>query len=83
MEHDIFAQLGAEAEAPPPPPNDFDSALHNRLNRSLLFLHITEFVCKTCGYACAHFARGVLALIVYTFSGRYVVDRNDRPPPAP
>lgn len=83
MEHDIFAELSTQVEAPPPAPSHFDRALHSRLNRSLLVLHLTEFVLKVFGYAIAHFSRGVLALIVYTFSGRYVVDRSERPPTAP
>ncbi|MBS0207903.1 MAG: hypothetical protein JSS27_03020 [Planctomycetes bacterium] len=83
MEHDIFNQLSEHVEPAPPAPSHFNHALHSRLNRSLLVLHLTEFVLKVFGYAVAHFSRAVLALVVYTFSGRYLVDRQDRPPRAP
>ncbi len=85
MNDDIFEQLITAAPAPPPAPpqREFNQALHRRLNNRLLVLHLAELMFKTFGYACGHFARGVLALIAYTFSGRYVVDRPDRPREAP
>jgi hypothetical protein len=79
MSDDLFEQLATNDV--PPPPETLHGDVHRRLNRVLLLMQVTEFLFQTMLYALMHFARGVLGLIVFTFSGRFVVDRQDSSSP--
>jgi hypothetical protein len=69
MTQDLF-ELLAEPEVPPVP-EALNRGIHRRLNKALLGLHVVEFVLKASTFALTHFARAVLELLIYTFSGRF------------
>ncbi|HET6883216.1 MAG TPA: hypothetical protein VFI31_23805 [Pirellulales bacterium] len=69
MNHDLLEQL-AVAEVPPPP-DDFDRRVHQRLNRTLAVGQLVEFVFVAAPLALVEFARTGLAAAIYTLSGRY------------
>ncbi|HEX4130359.1 MAG TPA: hypothetical protein VHZ24_09965 [Pirellulales bacterium] len=71
---DIFDQL-TTAEVPPLP-DSFDGDVHHRLNNRLLGLHVAELFSKAAVFGLLHFARAWLGLLIYTFSGRYPVERR-------
>jgi hypothetical protein len=76
MSVDLFEQL-AKQEVPPVPEN-LSSRVHERLNRALLVLQVTEFLVRVLPYCAFLFARAVVAMITFTASGRYPVERSSR-----
>ena len=73
---DLFEQLACP-EVPPPPAN-FERRVHLRLNKYLAALHVVEFALRAVPYALGHFAKAVVGLARYTFTGRHSVDRSPR-----
>jgi hypothetical protein len=69
MSHDLLEQLSGTAV--PPLPDDFDRAVHQRLNRTLVAGQLIEFVCVALPVALAEFVRATVAAALYTLSGRY------------
>lgn len=69
MSQDLFEAL-SKSPAPPPPP-DFDAAVHRRLNDALWFGQVLELICQVAPYALVHFAQAAFGLIAFTFMGRY------------
>ena len=69
MDHDLLEQLADTTI--PPLPADFDRAVHQRLNRTLVVSQLIEFVCVALPFALAEFARATAAAALYTLSGRY------------
>lgn len=68
MPPDILDQLG---ETPvPPPPKQFDSLVHERLNRRLTVGHVADLAFNGFPYAALHFGRALLGLIALTTTGR-------------
>jgi hypothetical protein len=76
MADNFLEQLG-ELEVPPPPAQ-FDSQLHDRVNESLLGLQLTELIVHVMPLAIAEMARAFAGFITLTLTGRYEVERQDR-----
>ena len=76
MAHDWFERL-AEADVPPVPVH-FDREVRRRVNNALLAMQLIELATKGFGYACGHFARALMDLLIYTTTGKFGVDRRDR-----
>ena len=77
MSFDLLEQLANEDV--PPPPDSLKRDVHDRLNRALLFAHVIELLTQGLIYACGHLLRAGMGLVVYTLSGKFPVDRVDRP----
>ncbi|HWB10862.1 MAG TPA: hypothetical protein VG826_16650 [Pirellulales bacterium] len=77
MTHDPLEQL-AQATVPPLPA-DFDRAVHQRLNRTLVVGQLTEFACLALPCALAEFARALAAAALYTSSGKYPAAEEREP----
>jgi len=71
---DIFDKL-AELDVPPPPAN-FNTEVHDRVNKSLLALHFADLLLCGLPWAMLHFAKAVVGLIVMTLTGKDYDDRN-------
>ncbi|HVX14404.1 MAG TPA: hypothetical protein VHC22_24670 [Pirellulales bacterium] len=76
MNDDLLERL-AETTVPPLPA-DFDRAVHQRLNRTLVVGHLIDFAVVALPMALAEFARAVAAAALYTLSGRYPATNNTR-----
>jgi hypothetical protein len=77
MATDLFERL---ADLPvPPPPETFNTALHQRLNRRLLASHLADFALHGFGFAVWHFAQAVGGLMRLTLTGQ-LKPRSDDPP---
>jgi hypothetical protein len=69
MPRDFLEEL---AEAPvPPPPDTFNRALHERLNRRLLAGHILDLALRGIGFCLVHFARALAGFFALTVLGKY------------
>ncbi|MGH7135803.1 MAG: hypothetical protein ACREHD_08695 [Pirellulales bacterium] len=77
MNQDMLEQLAGTTV--PPPPADFDRAVHLRLNRTLVIGHLIELVCVVLPFALVEFARAAAAAAVYTLSGRYPAATKNNP----
>lgn len=75
MNQDLLEQLADTTV--PPPPADFDRAVHLRLNRTLIVGQVIELMCLVLPFALVEFARAVAAAAVYTLSGRYPTTKNN------
>lgn len=76
MANDLFAEL---AEVPVPPlPADFDSVVHRRVNRSLIAMHVLDFVVHGLPWAMLQFGKGVIGLMVFTLTGQHLVEGRKR-----
>ena len=69
MVDDFFEQL-AQGEVPPPPP-EFDQQLHARVNRSLLFVQLTDLVFGATPGAMMQLARALGGLLTYSVTGKF------------
>jgi hypothetical protein len=79
--HDPWEQLAA-VEIPPLPEN-FTGDVHQRLNKTILAMHLLELGMGAAAFACRHFAQALMGLVLFTFSGRFEAEREIRPPEAP
>jgi hypothetical protein len=77
MNQDLLEQLAGTTV--PPPPADFDRAVHLRLNRTLVLGHLIELVCVVLPFALVELARAAAAAAVYTLSGRYPAANKNTP----
>lgn len=68
MQHDLFEQL-AQTDVPPVP-EQLEIALHERLNRRLLSLHVADVLLRALPLAVMHFAAAVGHLVRLTVTGR-------------
>jgi len=75
MKFDLFEML-AEKDVPPVPA-DLDRHVHDRVNDSLIGIHILEFVFQAIPYALMHFVQGLIGLVGFTLSGGFPHDRVD------
>lgn len=64
-----FDQL-AETEVPPPPEH-LAEAVHQRLNRTLVVLHVFELFLRALPSVLLLFAKPVVAFFKYTLTGRF------------
>jgi hypothetical protein len=62
----------------PPPPAQFDTQLHDRVNRSLVRAQIVDLMVRGFPWAMVHFARAVVGLIGFTVTGRYESNTKTR-----
>jgi hypothetical protein len=69
MAPDMFDRL-AELEVPPPPVQ-FDTQLHERVNRSLLIAQFVDLAVKGVPWALVQFLRATVGALVFTITGRY------------
>lgn len=76
MIHDLFERL-ADSNVPPVPA-DFDKHVHDRVNDTLLGVHLLEVVCQVVPYAFVQFLEGLIGLVGITLSGEFPNDRGDR-----
>lgn len=67
----------AELEVPPPPAQ-FDTQLHERVNRSLVKTQLVDLFVSGMPWAMLHFARAFVGLIAYTITGRYESPKKER-----
>jgi hypothetical protein len=72
---DLLEQL-AEYDVPPVP-TEFDTRLHERVNRGLLVAGAAEFVLKAIPFTALHLAGAVWGLVRFTCTGRYGHERRD------
>ncbi len=77
MSFDLFDKL-ADHDVPPVPA-DLERGIHDRVNNSLLGVHVTEFLFQAVPYAALHFLLAVIGLLGLTLAGRFPSDRSDRP----
>jgi hypothetical protein len=77
MASNLFEQL-ADLEVPPPP-DQFDRQLHERVNRSLVQTQLVDLIVSGLPWALLHFARAFVGLITFTLTGRYETNpKNQR-----
>ncbi|MBI3838895.1 MAG: hypothetical protein HY288_13310 [Planctomycetia bacterium] len=69
MASNLFERL-AESEVPPPPAQ-FDTQLHDRVNRRLIETQVVDLILCGLPWAFLHFARALVGLIAFTLTGRY------------
>ncbi len=69
MTQNLLDQL-ADVEIPPPPDN-FDRNVHERLNGRLLLMHTFEFATSVFLYAIITFAQALFAAATFSLSGQY------------
>lgn len=74
MASDFLEQL-ADAEVPPPPAS-FDRQLHERVNRSLLLVQLTDLVCGALPWALWHMSQALGGLISLTVCGKFQDERK-------
>jgi len=79
MASNLFDRL-AELEVPPPPAQ-FDTQLHDRVNRSLVTSQILDLATHGLPWALGHFARALVGLILFTLTGSY--ETKDKKPRRP
>ena len=68
MPDDFFHEL-AQLDVPAAP-SDFDRALHQRLNRALVVLHLVDLAFRGLPWALVHFMQAVGGAMRYSLSGR-------------
>ena len=78
MASDLFDQLAASDV--PPPPEQFDRQVHQRLNRALVAMHLLDLVARAVPWGLVHLARAAAAALRFTLTGRYPA--AGRHPPA-
>ncbi len=61
----------------PPAPKSLSRELHQRVNRTLLVQHTIELATQGVIYAGGILLRGFLALVAYTLTGQYPIDRRE------
>jgi hypothetical protein len=76
MATDLFERL-AELDVPPPPAQ-FDTQLHERVNRSLVVGQLMDLLFGAVPWAVVEFSRAVLGATIFTFTGRYETKPNRR-----
>ena len=69
MASDFFDQLAA-TDVPPPPP-EFDRQLHERVNRSLLLVQLTDLALGAVPWAMWHMTRALLGFMKLTITGKF------------
>ena len=72
MAQDIFEQL-ADWDVPPPPAQ-FDQQVHQRVNKTLLLVHLVDLAVRGMPWAMLHFGRAVVGLLLLTLRGHFVPD---------
>ena len=76
MASNLFEQL-ADLEVPPPPVQ-FDSQLHERVNRSLVISHFVDLLVNGLPWTLGRFFRALVAAISFTLTGRYESDTKHK-----
>jgi len=76
MAPDFLEQL-ADLEVPPPP-TGFGKQLHQRMNRGLTVVQLTELLAVVFPSAVFEFARALAGLVRFSFSGKYEVHEKKR-----
>lgn len=71
MSSDLFERLSQLEVPPPPPAPTFDRQLHERVNRTLLLLHIGEFAFCILPWAAIHFGHAMLSAVYSTITGKF------------
>ena len=69
MPDDLLEQL-TKSEVPPVP-ESLDRQVHRRLNRTLLVIHILDFVLRGIPYAALQLARAVMGLVAFSLTGAF------------
>jgi len=76
MATDLLEQL-AKAEIPPVP-ETLDRQVHQRLNYTLLVLHVLDFMLRAVPYALLHFFRAVVGLVGYSLTSKFELPHDSR-----
>ena len=76
MATDLLEQL-AKAEIPPVP-ETLDRQVHQRLNYTLLVLHVLDFMVRAVPYALLHFCRAVVGMVGYSLTSKFELQRDSR-----
>jgi hypothetical protein len=74
---DIFLEQLGELEVPPPPA-EFDSQLHDRVNESLLGAQLMELIVEVMPWAMVEMARAFVGLVLFTLTGRYITESPEK-----
>jgi hypothetical protein len=69
MAPNLLEQL-ADVEVPPPPAQ-FDTQLHDKVNRALVITQFVDLFVSALPWALARFGRSALGLVAFTVTGRY------------
>ena len=69
MTSNLFERL-AESDVPPPPAQ-FDTQLHDRVNRTLVRTQLVDLILCGLPWSFLHFARAVVGLIGFTVTGHF------------
>ena len=77
MATDLLDQL-ADRDVPPPP-EVLDRAVHDEINRTLLWQQAAELCLKATPWVLGHFVQAAVGVIRYTLTGRHTPrKRGDR-----
>jgi hypothetical protein len=76
MATDFFERL-AEIEVPPPP-EQFDDQLHDRVNRSLVAGQLFDLVISGMPWALLQLARALVGFFTFTMTGRSETKTNHK-----
>lgn len=76
MASNLFDRL-AELEVPPPPAQ-FDTQLHERMNRSITRTQLVDLATGGMPWAMLQMSRALLAFVSFTLTGRYESDPKKR-----
>ncbi len=71
MPTDLLEQLAELPVPPPPSPQQFDRAIHRRINDRLIVGQLVDFFLRGFGFAALHFARALIGLLRLTFTGKF------------
>jgi hypothetical protein len=69
MAPNLLEQL-ADLEVPPPPAQ-FDTQLHDKVNRALVITQFVDLFVSALPWALAQFGRALLGFVAFTVTGRY------------
>jgi hypothetical protein len=81
MPTDLLERLAELPVPPAPPPQQFDRAIHRRINSRLLVGQVFDLTLRGFGFGLMHFAKALLGLVRLTLTGKFDKSKNDRDPP--
>jgi hypothetical protein len=71
MATDLLEQLADVPIPPAPPQQQFDRAIHRRINDRLIVGQLLDLTLRGFGFAAVHFSRSLLGLLRLTFTGKF------------
>lgn len=77
MSNDPWQQLAAVDV--PPLPAHLESEVHQRLNKRLLVVHLSEFALRVAPYAIGQLLPGLVSWLTFTLTGKFEPPRREPP----